>query len=166
MTIPWDGKSIGLIVPQRVKTYLEKMKEFDEETNRAVINDLVVQWPQILEEFRNRLSNAFDANEFPDVSELQGKFKIEVELSPIPDTDISFMSSLLGEDVTRLQELEAARQSAKLREGIKGCMAASIHSMDRPEAKNRFYESPPQPSDHITKTFSTFQGDPKTWEDG
>jgi len=152
MTIPWDGKSIGLIVPQRVKTYLEKMKEFDEETNRAVINDLVVQWPQILEEFRNRLSDAFDANEFPDV----------VELSPIPDTDISFMSSLLGEDVTRLQELESARQSAKLREGIKGCMAASIHSMDRPEAKNRFYESPPQPSDHITKTFSTFQGDPKT----
>ena len=63
MTIPWDGKSIGLIVPQRVKTYLEKMKEFDEETNRAVINDLVAQWPQILEEFRNRLSDAFDARE-------------------------------------------------------------------------------------------------------
>ena len=77
------------------------MKEFDEETNRAVINDLVAQWPQILEEFRNRLGDAFDVNEFPDVSELQGKFKIEVELlSPISDTDISFMSSLLGEDVT------------------------------------------------------------------
>ncbi len=118
LTIPWDGRKVGLLNTKLFYDYDGFYVNVCEDVKQYVISDLVIVWPQILEESENRLGNRFNLNDFPAVTDLQDRFKINVEYYPVPSADVSCLKDLLGKDITRIGEMELQRQQAKLQEGM------------------------------------------------
>jgi hypothetical protein len=118
-TIPWNGKSEGLLPTKMFKEYDEGMKALIQERAEIVRDDLVFKWEDIKLESKSRLGDRYNEADFPNVLDLEQMFKAGVEYYPIPPVDSLQLRNLLSGDIETIQNMAKEKQAIQLEEGMR-----------------------------------------------
>lgn len=93
-TLPWEGRGVRMLPSM---SYLEYTSEFN--AHRAAHGVLVQRFIGQYETARQAapftLGNMYDANDYPALSEVVGKFSIDLVISAVPATDFRCLPSTL-----------------------------------------------------------------------
>ena len=85
-TLPWEGRGVRMLPSM---SYLEYTSEFN--TRRSAHEALVERFLDQYEVARHgatlSLGDMYDANDYPPLSEVRGKFSIDLVISAVPATD-------------------------------------------------------------------------------
>lgn len=83
MTLPWNDSGARLLPAAHFMDYSKKMREAKiEYTN--LVNAFVQKYPVEVQAARNRLGSMYDPEDYPDPSDINKEFGIDVSITPVP----------------------------------------------------------------------------------
>jgi len=85
-TLPWGQDGIRILPAKKFSEYSARMRGFEADFDMAV-NAFEANYIKLKDEARDMLGTMYDENNYPHVSEIKEKFKIEVSIMPIPKAD-------------------------------------------------------------------------------
>lgn len=100
-TLPWGDNGDRLLPTENFQTYgkeLAKLKKEYEQTVEEFLND----YPNLIEEARQRLGLMFNERDYPSVSQLRNKYGVKSLFLPVQEGD--FRVALDEEELKRLQQ--------------------------------------------------------------
>lgn len=104
-TLPWTDEGQRILPAKNYLPYTQRMRQLEGHFNNAVPR-IISNYGFLMQEARTRLNSLWNANDYPTVDELQGKYSFTVQVSPIPDGK-DFRVNLQTEEVERIhQEIE------------------------------------------------------------
>jgi hypothetical protein len=101
-TLPWFDNGGRLLPAANYFVYVQKIDEYRNEFVREVDKFLAL-YPGYKEEARSRLNGMFAGEDYPEPDALKGKYRLGIQLHPIPDAD-DFRVTLNEEDVEAIRE--------------------------------------------------------------
>lgn len=127
MTLPWMDNGARLLPSKLFQEYSAELRKMKQEYARLV-SEFVQAYPTRVQEARQRLGTMFQPDDYPDASELYGKFDVELDVMPVPDggdfrVDISDaervrIASDISERVAKRQAAAAASAWARIRDAV------------------------------------------------
>lgn len=117
MTLPWK-KGVGILPSAKYLEYTKKMREFNMELETLTLQLHSEFLGLIQQDEQNLLGNMYKAKDYPEHSKLRGKFKIDIEASPIPEKG-DWRVELSDKELEKLEEAEAKKQEIKIKEAMK-----------------------------------------------
>ena len=84
-TLPWSDGGSRLLPMANFFDYKAKLNEFEQEFDMAV-RDFLYEYPTLVSAAAFTLGDLFDSNEYPDVHELDSKFKFKYIFLPVPSS--------------------------------------------------------------------------------
>ena len=117
-TLPWDdgGARIGGVLRHMdfMSEVGDKMREFD-----ALVDTFIDNYETAKANARFTLNTMFSDDEYPGVSELRGKFRISIDVMPLPDAeDLRCIDGITTEEADKLASVAAANVEARLKAGM------------------------------------------------
>lgn len=85
-TLPWEDKGWRLLPTANYFTFAETIREKTAKFFEAR-DELVRAYPRLKDRARQVLNGMYRAADYPDVSEIAGKYGVEVEYAPLPSAD-------------------------------------------------------------------------------
>ncbi|MBU1067426.1 hypothetical protein KKE60_06535 [Patescibacteria group bacterium] len=86
-TSPWDYRGTGIIRSSKYQEFVNTIRRLIEEYHEAV-KEMISEFPSLQEKAKNTfLQDLYNANDYPSIWELERKFKISLEVFPIPKTE-------------------------------------------------------------------------------
>lgn len=82
-TLPWSDNGQRLLPMERFLHYKERIGEFEEEYN-DLVQDFLEKYPDLVAAAAFQLGSLFDREEYPDVSDIESKFRFNYVFSPVP----------------------------------------------------------------------------------
>ncbi len=118
-TLPWmdDGTRIlkGSVYLAFTEAMAEPIRAFD-----TAVDDFIVRYPEIVQEARRRLGDAFSEKDFPAQARLKGRFGVKLTYLPVPST-ADFRVTLSDE------EIATVRRNAE--EALRGTVNDAVRSL-------------------------------------
>ena len=121
------------------EAYSEGIRQRRNELN-GLVAELVESWPALVEQARKHLNGMFREQDYPDASDLAGRFGMEVRLLPLPNAE-AFCADMPVEQIgqarenIRRQEEEARRAAIRdLWEKLYEPVFRMVERLSRPEA--------------------------------
>lgn len=101
-TLPWDdgGARIGQVSRHLdfMQEVGDKMREFD-----VLVEGFLAKYEEEREQARFKLNNMFNTADYPGVEEVRGKFRIAMDVMPLPDVeDFRIIDGLTPEEAEKL----------------------------------------------------------------
>lgn len=84
MTLPWMDNGARLLPSKLFQEYSAEIRRMKQEYARLV-SEFVQAYPARVQEARQRLGTMFQPDDYPEASELYGKFDVELDIMPVPD---------------------------------------------------------------------------------
>ena len=110
-TLPWTDGGTRILSSEGYFEYAAKMREYQRQYGPAVA-DFLAQYPQLIEQARQRLNGLFNADDYPDLSSMRQKFAINFNVLPMP-TASDFRVELGDTETARIrEEIEQSVNSA------------------------------------------------------
>ena len=100
-TVPWVGGTF-LLPKNRYYEFTNRVQQLQDELEKEVRN-FTRRYSTLIKEAHENLGELFDPENYPDVLELQDKFKIEVRFMPVPDVNQFSNLGLESESEDRLK---------------------------------------------------------------
>jgi len=145
-TLPWGVKGIQILP---TANYLAFMTEFRKEKSdyEALVRQFVPAYPQLVQDAQRFLGTAYKVDDYPDVSEIGSKFKMDLGVMPVPNND--FRVDIADAELERIQEEVEARvkqaSTGAMQEVWQRLYDKVVHMADRmaklDDPKARFHES-------------------------
>jgi len=120
-TLPWGMDGTRILPAKHYHEFQTGLSPHVQDWEQLV-DAFVAEYPRLVGEAQAHLRDLFDANEYPDASDIRGKFRIGVTYLPLPSTDFRVS---LGE-----HEIEEIRRSVEERLNEAG-VAAQRNIWDR-----------------------------------
>lgn len=100
-TLPWGIEGTQLLP---TANYLEFMTDFRKEKGawQWLVNVFNMNFESYVEDARRTLGSLFDPNDYPQPSAIEGKFKMDLAVFPVPTTD--FRVKLSSDELSRIQQ--------------------------------------------------------------
>ena len=83
-TMPWMDNGARLLPSALFFDYSAEIRSMKTEYERLV-TEFLREYPQLVQDARQRLGTMFEPLDYPDVAELRGKFGVETDIMPVPD---------------------------------------------------------------------------------
>lgn len=119
-TLPWANEGVRLLPASRYQSFVEKMRAFKTEYEHEVerfLND----YPKLKSDARKRLASLFDEHDFPTSDRMRRKFRMQLDVTPIPSGE-DFRVSLSESERKEIErEVEA-----RVKETAKASMQALV----------------------------------------
>lgn len=116
-TLPWLDDGARILPAAAYATYSETMRRIRHDFEGAV-EEFISGYPTFVEAARVRLGTMFDANDYPDVSEIRARFTFNVRVLPMPDAS-DFRVELATSQAEEIRaEIQATQKAA-----LEGAMA-------------------------------------------
>ena len=105
-TLPWGVKGIQILPSAN---YLAFMTEFRREKSEydQLVARFVPEYPQLVADAQRFLGSAYKANDYPDAGEIADKFRMDINVMPVPNDD--FRVNIADEELERIQQEVEAR---------------------------------------------------------
>ena len=84
VTLPYHNKGARLLPTTLYFEYSEKMSGFKNDVTMAV-NKFIEDYEEHVHQARQSLGDMFDKSDFPDISRVQDKFMIDIQMYPVPE---------------------------------------------------------------------------------
>lgn len=101
LTLPWRDSGDRILSSAAYFDYAQKIRAKQTEWEAAV-QAFCNAYPQYVEEAKQKLGGLFDANDYPELAQIRGKFSFKFEVLPVPAAD-DFRVNLPDDEVTRLR---------------------------------------------------------------
>lgn len=100
-TLPWGIEGTQLLP---TANYLEFMTDFRKKKGewQWLVNIFNMNFESYVEDAKRTLGPLFDANDYPHPSAIEGKFKMDLAVFPVPSTD--FRVQLASDELSRIQQ--------------------------------------------------------------
>lgn len=100
-TLPWGIEGTQLLP---TANYLEFMTDFRKKKGewQWLVNIFNMNFESYVEDAKRTLGPLFDANDYPHPSAIEGKFKMDLAVFPVPSTD--FRVKLASDELSRIQQ--------------------------------------------------------------
>lgn len=110
-TLPWTDEGQRILPAAVYMAYAERMRDFRAQFDAAVAT-FVADYQRHVEDARVRLNGMFRAKDYPDASEIQERFSLDVAVVPMP-TAQAFRVTLDADELARVQaQIEERTQQA------------------------------------------------------
>lgn len=119
MTLPWGDNGSRLLPSMLFSEYTDEMNKYRESFTRRV-REFVRDYPQLREDARKRLGKMYNAMDYPDVSDIQGRFDISMDFDPV-GTARDFRVQLNEEYASAIRNDITARMERRQNEAMKNC---------------------------------------------
>ena len=148
-TLPWSDTGSRILSVIGYGDYANHIANLREMFNREIDAFLDV-YPRLIEEARRRLNGLFDADDYPDISTMRGRFRMSTNATPLPSSKNWFlqladdtMNELRASNEARLNEnLEAAvRDTYKRVAEVTSTMATKLQAYDPENKQGVFRDS-------------------------
>jgi hypothetical protein len=117
MTLPWMDNGARLLPSKLFMEYSAELRTMKQEyANR--VSTFVQAYPSRVQEARQRLGTMFQPDDYPEASELYGKFDVELDIMPVPngaDFRVDVGDAERARIASDISERVAKRQGAALR---------------------------------------------------
>lgn len=117
MTLPWADSGARLLPSKLFMDYTTAFRGFKDEFSKHV-KELQIAYPAEVQAARNRLGTMYEPEDYPQAWELDGRFGINLEFTPVPDAhDFRVDVSLEAQDELRASVTQAVadRQAAAVK---------------------------------------------------
>ncbi len=84
-TLPWAYEGVGLLPTELYLDYTQKMRHFREKREQIVENFCTI-YPDLVEQAKDDLKDLFNALDYPDTTYIRSRFKMAIEIYPIPES--------------------------------------------------------------------------------
>lgn len=101
-TLPWGERGERLLPSKNYHAYSRKMRGCKQAFDNAV-EAFVADYHQVIFEARQSLGGLFCREDYPDASEIRGKFDFQTIISPVPVAE-DFRVSLANEEIRSIQQ--------------------------------------------------------------
>lgn len=101
-TLPWSDKGIRLLPTSLFLDYKAEAN-VRKATFEKMVNDLLQDYPQLVQEQRQNLGSLFDQSDYPSVSEIKDKFGFKLVFSPVPEAG-DFRIDIASRDLDEVRE--------------------------------------------------------------
>jgi hypothetical protein len=85
MTLPWMDNGARMLPSKLFAEYSAEMRKMKQEYASMVSKFAQLYSSRLVQEARQRLGTMYDPDDYPDPSELYGKFDVEIDIMPVPD---------------------------------------------------------------------------------
>lgn len=110
-SLPWTDTGPRLLPASVYLSFADRMRALRAEFDGAVSN-FIAGYPAYVEEARRRLNGMFDPTDYPDASDIAGRFAFSVAISPVPDA-ADFRVALGDEEAAAIKaDIEERAQDA------------------------------------------------------
>ena len=122
LTVAWDDNTTDydgkVVTGYRLcpNTNLERLQDAMDKAKTDYfkeVKNFVKQYPKIVEQSKRELGQAFEENDFPDVDDLEAKFKFDFELSLVPSFGGSDIRINVSEKMQQRIERDAVKRANK-----------------------------------------------------
>lgn len=83
LTLPWNDDGARIITTESYQNYTKVMRNYRQEMQEAV-DEFLDNYDDYVKKAKEDLGKMFKKDDYPDVSTIKGKFRLDVEPSPIP----------------------------------------------------------------------------------
>jgi hypothetical protein len=111
MTRPWADEGPRILPNALFVKFSDEFRKLKREFEQAA-NEFAAGYPHFVEERKRALNGMFNAADYPDVSEIRAKFKLEMSIMPFPDA-ADFRSDLDDDTVDDIRR-EIAETSSRV----------------------------------------------------
>jgi len=100
-TLPWGMEGTQMLPSSH---YLNFMTEFRKEKNewQTLVANFTSNYDSLKEDAKRFLGTLYNESDYPTLSEIVGKFNIDIAVFPVPSTD--FRVSIASEELKRIQQ--------------------------------------------------------------
>lgn len=137
-TLAWDDNGNRLLPTRHYFDYVKAVDHFKNRFNGAV-GQFVQQYAKAVHDAQRLLGDLFNANEYPDVSEIKNKFHVGVGFRPIP-SGANLKLALAEDEVERIKEKVESETADRFKaankelfERAKGIAEHMIEILDKAE---------------------------------
>ena len=133
MTMPWMDNGARLLPSKLFAEYSAEMRKMKAEYARLVSTFAQLYSTRLVQEARQRLGTMYDPTDYPDASELYGKFDVELDIMPVPDgadfrvavsdSERQRISDEISERVAKRQATAIRDAWSRVREGLDRVLA-------------------------------------------
>jgi hypothetical protein len=109
-TLPWSSEGPRILSTKAFAEYDKEMRTLKDRREIAV-RDFIAGFPDHMRAAENSLGQLFQAEDYPDVSEIEGKFTMDLAYSPVP-TGNDFRVELSKDITDHLRKEADARTSS------------------------------------------------------
>ncbi|MBU1067850.1 DUF3150 domain-containing protein [Patescibacteria group bacterium] len=110
-TLPWNDAGDRMLPSANYLVYTRKMQEFKQAFGAAVV-EFCANYPDLVEDARNKLNGMFKAEDYPTVGQIADKYSFDVAVYPLPAAE-DFRVSLQAAEVDAIRaDIEARTQHA------------------------------------------------------
>jgi hypothetical protein len=117
MTLPWLWDGSAILSCKAYQQYMKKMNDFQEEFEKA-LDTFCKAYPILIEKDKKRLGKMFNADDYPSISAIKGKFSFNVDIMPLPVAG-DFRADLQQEEIDTLSKKMQERQNKILGDAMK-----------------------------------------------
>jgi len=144
-TYPWGrGRGSDLLPMTKFMDFATRLGEFELQFSQAV-TVFLNNWSNVMLEAQKRQGDMFDANAYPDVSDLKAQFTFEIGYTPVTDlTDFrvaaseaekTVLAAAVERDLIRAQEQLVAEPLQRLRAAVEKLATVTGSSRTKVNAK-------------------------------
>lgn len=119
MTLPWGDNGDRLLPAMLFQDYTDMMRDFKARFETAVFR-FVRDYPQLKIDAQKRLGTMYNPLDYPPVADIQDRFGIATEFSPVPSAG-DFRVNLNEEYVSSIQRDIERRMQDRMNEATKHC---------------------------------------------
>ena len=118
-TLPWNDGGDRLLPSILFMAYTDQIREFKRQFAKLV-SELTHAYPAEVQTARNRLGSMYNPADYPDVSELYGRFDISIEFEPIPNAK-DFRVDVSDEAADEIRNQITNSVNLRQQEAVKDC---------------------------------------------
>ena len=116
-TLAWSHKGVDFLPSKHYLKYMDHMGTLKDKFEFAV-DEFVKQYPQLLNDAVNDLSNMHDANDYPSATTVRARFYMDIAASPVPQSG-DFRVDLPQKELNKIKkkldiQLKEAERAAAL----------------------------------------------------
>lgn len=151
MTLPWDNGGARLLSVTGYFPYLEAIKTIRDMFYKEV--DLFIKvYPNLIEQAKTRLNGMFRQEDYPPIDELRERFKLEVKITPMPNTQ-NWLLDLAEEEMVTIRKAAEEQIDANMKEAVADVFRRIGTVTEKMVSGLNRYEVDPETG----KTISTFR---------
>lgn len=116
-TLAWANSGARLLPTKLFLEYSAQIRKFKEQFNQLVL-DFKTEYPAEVQAARNRLGTMYNPGDYPEVWQLDDRFSINLEFTPIPDAQ-DFRVDVSAEAQAELRESITQAVAVRQAEAVK-----------------------------------------------
>lgn len=148
-TLPWADKGQRLLPTKLFMEYKQTMNNYEAQFNQ-MCNNFFYAYPQLVSEAQVHLGTMYRADDYPDLTNVRGKFGFRMAIDPIPESG-DFRLDISAQDLEEMKQQYEAKFDERLAEAMRTpwerlhtvltAMSEKLKDDEGVDSKKRYHDS-------------------------